>query len=333
MTTLPPSFEARIAQVALVGIERRYPYKPGHTWHGPDDGVAPEVLHPIFCGCFDWHSAVHAHWTLARLLRQGTLDAEVADAARRRLTTAITPEAVAVERAYFATPGRAHYEWPYGWAWVVALGAELRTSDDPALVAAGDHLRPLTDLLFDRVAPRLTSQLVPNRVGTHGNTAFALELMWDAAPGCGRPELRPFIAAEARRFYGADEGYPWAYEPSAHDFLSPGLAAIGVMRRVSDRDVFEAWLTRYGAPRPDALQPIVDLDPSDGWFAHLVGLDLSRAWELAALADHLPRHPAADHWRVLARGHRQAALGTLFSGHYEADHWIGTFAVYGATSV
>ena len=27
--------------------------------------IIPE-LHPIFFGCFDWHSSVHGHWLLAR---------------------------------------------------------------------------------------------------------------------------------------------------------------------------------------------------------------------------------------------------------------------------
>jgi hypothetical protein len=30
----------------------------------------PKYHHPIFYGCFDWHSSVHGHWLLAALLRQ-----------------------------------------------------------------------------------------------------------------------------------------------------------------------------------------------------------------------------------------------------------------------
>lgn len=318
----------RIAETALAGIVREFPYHPAHTWRDADDGVRPKTLHPIFYGCFDWHSAVHAHWSLAKLLGDGRIEGEVATAARSRLVTALTPEPIAVERAYFED--RKGFEWPYGWAWLFALVAELRASTDPELKASGDALRSLSDLLSGWVQGRLSSLIAPVRTGTHSNTAFALGMMWDAADGVGRPELRDVVAAEAQRLFGQDRSYPWAYEPSAYDFLSPGLATIGLMRRVLDDAAFSDWLEGFGAPTATDLAAIVDLDPTDGWLAHLVGLDLSRAWELGRLAERLPADPRSSEWRQMSEAHRAAGTGALFSGHYEADHWIGTFALYGA---
>jgi len=31
--------------------------------------MAPKKYHPAFFGCFDWHSRVHVHWMLARLIK------------------------------------------------------------------------------------------------------------------------------------------------------------------------------------------------------------------------------------------------------------------------
>ncbi|MEN0060745.1 MAG: DUF2891 family protein [Myxococcota bacterium] len=332
MTAIPMPLDLarRIAVTALDGITRAWPYQPGHVWTGPDDGAPPKVWHPIFHGCYDWHSAVHAHWTLARLTNRGLLDARTAHDARMHLVTSLTPERVAVEQAYFEHPARKGFEWPYGWAWLFMLAAELSQSSDPGLTGAGEALRPLIDLLADRIGPRLAGQLGPIRTGTHRNSGFALELFWDAAPDCGRPDLRPLITEHAIRFFGEDVNYPWAYEPSAYDFLSAGLTAIGVMRRVLEPEAFDGWLERYGPPAAHTLMPIRELDPTDGWLAHLVGLDLSRAWELRALAAHRSAHPQASEWQTSAAAHREAAMSALFSGHYAGDHWLGTFALYGA---
>lgn len=325
---LSPVFARRIARTALDSVVRRWPYQTAHPWSGPDDVRRPEELHPIFNGCYDWHSAVHSHWALARLLDQGLLDATTAYDARCRLVDEIIPLQAAVERAYFDE--RPSFEWPYGWAWLLMLTGELLGSDDAGLKAAGEALRPLADTLSDRVGPRLTSMIAPVRTGTHSNTAFAMELFWDAAPGLGRDDLRDTVADHGERFFGSDVAYPWAYEPSAYDFLSAGLSTIGLLRRIRAPESFSAWLEAFGAPDDRDLAVVESLDPADGWLAHLIGLNLSRAWELRALAAHLPAHPRAATWRDLAHGHRAAAHAGLFSGHYEGDHWLGTFALYGA---
>lgn len=325
---LSPVFARRIARAALDGIVRRWPYQPAHRWAGPDDGRSPAELHPIFCGCYDWHSAVHAHWSLARLLNLGLLGGSVGQESRQQLVTTLVDPQVATESAYF--DDHPQFEWPYGWAWLCALTAELRASNDEGLRAAGEALLPLAARLVDEIAPRFDAQIRPVRAGTHRNSAFAMELFWDAAAGCDRLGLRATVSEHAERFFGNDVAYPWAYEPSAYDFLSPGLATIGLMRRVLEPAAFDGWLGRFAAPTDDDLDPIHDLDPSDGWLAHLVGLDLSRAWELRALAEHRPDDPRANRWHNLAHAHRLAANEALFSGHYAGDHWLGTFALYGA---
>jgi hypothetical protein len=51
-------------------IQKPYPYKPGNVLVDDSTLLPPRVQHPAFYGCFDWHSSVHGHWTLVRLLKE-----------------------------------------------------------------------------------------------------------------------------------------------------------------------------------------------------------------------------------------------------------------------
>ena len=66
---LTPEQGTHFAELALGGITREYPNKLDHVINGPADLLSPRALHPAFYGCFDWHSSVHGHWMLVRLLR------------------------------------------------------------------------------------------------------------------------------------------------------------------------------------------------------------------------------------------------------------------------
>src|SRR5699024_1642159 len=93
-----------------------------------------------------------------------------------------------------------------------------------------------------RIPAWLERMPYPVRSGEHANTAFSLALMHDwARAGQNTPLLKP-IEAAARRFYGADRGATFAFEPSGHDFLSPLLAEADLMARVLAPEAFADWL-------------------------------------------------------------------------------------------
>lgn len=60
---------SQLAALPLAHLRREYPHKLDHLAYRDADIVRPRELHPAFYGCFDWHSAVHGHWMLARLAR------------------------------------------------------------------------------------------------------------------------------------------------------------------------------------------------------------------------------------------------------------------------
>src|SRR4029079_10375420 len=68
--TLTQEQASAFAKLALKGIQREYPNHPGHVVNDAADVKSPRALHPAFFGCFDWHSSVHGHWMLVRLLKR-----------------------------------------------------------------------------------------------------------------------------------------------------------------------------------------------------------------------------------------------------------------------
>jgi hypothetical protein len=323
----------RFADLALRRVAQEYPNKIAHVLATDGDARTPRELYPAFFGCYDWHSAVHGHWLLARLARRFP-DAPFASPARTALARSFTPANLAAESTYLGRADRPSFERPYGLAWLLALGAELRRWDD---AQARDWTRAIAPLEAQAVASLkrwLPDLRYPIRVGEHDQTAFAFGLIHDWAVATGDEELRGMLEDAARRFYSRDVDCPLAYEPSGHDFLSPCIAEADFMRRVLEPREFSAWLAKFlpGIPRGgDAtwIAPAVVTNRKDPKLGHLDGLNLSRAWMLARVADALA---PADRRRAslvsAADAHRDAALPHVTGEHYEGGHWLGTFAVY-----
>src|SRR6185312_13437920 len=121
---------ARFAVLALKCLHQEYPNHVSHTLNSAADARPPHELTPAFYGCLDWHSDVHGHWLLVRLLRLFP-NAPFAEKARAELARSLTPANMTAEVAYLQHKGRASFERPYGLAWLLALSAELRAWDDP----------------------------------------------------------------------------------------------------------------------------------------------------------------------------------------------------------
>ncbi|HVN98591.1 MAG TPA: DUF2891 domain-containing protein [Steroidobacteraceae bacterium] len=324
---------ARFAALALKCLHQEYPNHISHTLDGAADVRAPHELTPAFYGCLDWHSDVHGHWLLVRLLHTMP-DAPFAAAARAEIARSLTTENIAGEVAYMQHADRASFERPYGLAWLLQLCAELRQWQDPQAQQWLRALQPLERVVAERLRGYLPRLHYPIRIGEHDQTAFALGLAWDWAGVAGDAPMRSALTDAAHRFYAADRDCPLAYEPSGEDFLSPCLAEADFMRRVLDPAAFARWLRVFlpGIPRrADAawLPPAVVTDRSDPKLAHIDGLNLSRAWMLEGMAHGLPRGDG----RVAAlmgaaQAHSRAALPAVTGEHYEGGHWLGTYAVY-----
>jgi len=309
----------RFANLALACVHKEYPNKISHNLNGDDDVAPPRKLTPAFYGCYDWHSSVHGHWLLARLARTFP-DAPFAKAAHDAIAASITPENIAQEVRYLRGDGRASFERPYGLAWLLQLGAELRETNDPL----AKTLEPLETAAAERLKAWLPKLSHPIRIGEHSQSAFSFGLILDSTSD---PQLRQLVVDRSRAFFLHDRKCPIAYEPSGEDFLSPCLAEADLMRRVLPRKEFATWLTGFLPSM--TLKPEIVSDPSDPKLAHLDGLNLSRAWMLEGIASALPpSDPRVAVFRAAAKAHRDAGLAAVTGEHYEGGHWLGSFAVY-----
>ncbi|MBB5352127.1 hypothetical protein HNR46_002368 [Haloferula luteola] len=325
-------------ELARSGIDREFPNKTSHVTTGPEDLRTPRQMHPVFYGHFDWHSSVHGHWTLVRLLKLFP-DADFAPTVRDLLDHRFTADALAAEAAYFEEKDNRSFERMYGWAWALRLAAELRTWDDPLAQSWAQRYAPLEKVIVRNAKDYLPKLDWPVRCGFHPESSFPLAQMWDYAQLTEDSELAELVRTRALQFYGKDRDYPVAYEPSGNDFFSPGLNVADLMRRVLPPETFSSWLQDYfphlaEGQAGNLLTPVTVSDPSDGHLIHLAGLNLSRAWTMrgivSALDDTDPRRNVLE---AAAKAHTEAGLRWIGSGHYEGDHWLGSFAVYLLTGV
>jgi hypothetical protein len=333
---LPPRADAltaeqasHLAGLALGCIRREFPNKVDHVMNDMGDVITPRQLHPAFYGCLDWHSAVHAHWMLVRLLQMFPILPE-ADRIRAALDQNLTKANIAAEVAYFQAPNRQSFERTYGWAWLLELARAVHGWDDPDGRRWAEALQPLVDDIAARYRGFLPKQTYPIRTGVHPNTAFGLALALDYARAAGDTALADLIVERATTYYGNDADAPVAWEPGGEDFLSPTLVEADLMRRVLPAGKLAPWLHRFLPRLPKQLaQPAIVSDRSDPKLAHLDGLNLSRAWCLRALAAALPaqdalRAPLA----AAADAHAKEGLAHVATGDYMGEHWLASFAIY-----
>jgi hypothetical protein len=323
----------RFANLALACVHKEYPNHISHTLNSDADAAPPRKLTPAFYGCYDWHSSVHGHWLLVRLVRTFPAAAFV-PSAREALRRSLTAENMAQEAAYLRVEGRASFERPYGLAWLLQLVAELREWDDSQAREIAANLRPLETAVLERLNGWLPKLSHPVRIGEHDQTAFALGLMLDYARASGDTKFAELVVSKAKQFYLNDKDCPLAYEPSGEDFLSPCLGEADVMRRALPEPEFGRWLLAFmpqisPVKSGSWLQPVVSPDPSDPKLAHLDGLNPSRAWMLEGIAAGLPKgDKRLSIIMATAEAHRRAGLAAVTGEHYEGSHWLGSFAVY-----
>jgi len=321
------------ARLVLKGIQREFPNKPEHVLNAAADARTPKALHPAFYGCFDWHSSVHGHWLLVRLLRRFP-DLPEGAQARAVLREHLTAANLQAEADYFNQPNRQSFERTYGWAWLLKLAEELHGWDDADARQWSQHLRPLVEVIVRRYREFLPKQTYPIRTGVHPNTAFGLAFALDYARAVDDRPLRELVEERSRTYFARDADYPAAWEPGGEDFYSAALMEADLMRRVLPPNEFRTWFARFlpgitrGEPK-GLLTPATVSDRSDPKIVHLDGLNLSRAWCLRSVAAALPADdPARKVLVESANRHAAAGLQHVASGDYAGEHWLATFAVY-----
>lgn len=332
--TIAPELADRFSRLALDCVHKEYPNKVSRTMDSDAEVGPPRELFPVFYGCFDWHSAVHGHWLLIRLLHVGSEDATWRDEARAKLEQSFSEANIAGELANFSRPARGSWERPYGLAWFLQLTAELREWNDPQGNIWLERLEPLETDIAQSLKDWLPKLAYPIRLGTHNQSAFAFGLMLDWARVAGDTDMETLIIERSKAFHMGDMNCPLAYEPSGEDFLSPCLMEADLMRRILDGTTFSHWLTVFMPSIPtdgsgDWLAPGIVTDASDGKLVHLDGVNSSRAWNLYNIARALPEADARKASLVAAaKIHADTGVAAVSDEHYSGSHWLASFATY-----
>ena len=340
-TDHPPLNDAQVAKfagLALAGIVREYPNKPSNVMADAKDVRSPRAMHPVFYGSFDWHSSLHGHWMLIRLLKLYP-DAPVATKIRATLNAQLAKDGLQAEADYFDEKYNKSFERMYGWAWALRLAEELHGWDDADGKKWAENFAPLENKIVELAMGYLPKLDWPIRTGVHPESAFAFSQMLDYARAKKNVDLEKLVVEKARTFYANDKNYPADYEPSGTDFFSAGLNEADLMRRVLPNDEFSRWLDGFFPELAlgkcgNLLSPVSVSDIDDGHLVHLAGLNLSRGWTMQGILTALEKQdPRAKTLGGAKARHTKAGLEYVFSGSYEGEHWLASFAIYLLTNV
>lgn len=328
---------SRIASLPLHCYKVEYPYKLGQVLASDSDLRTPSELHPIFYGCFDWHSSVHGHWLLARALALYP-DTELAENITSVFNAQFTSDKVSQELVYFQTKWGKSFERTYGWAWLLKLQEELDESEKKDGTPWATILRPLTSEIVSNWKDFLPKLVYPIRVGEHTNTAFGLSLAIDYTRNLDE-EFENLIKHNSSLYYLTDKECPIGYEPSGYDFLSPCLQEVDIMVKVVEDDLqFNEWIRGF-IPQlfdPDyVLEPGQVVDRTDGKLVHLDGVNFSRAWCLYNLARRLLTITGLEvdqttATRLIEMGdtHIRTSIDNVVGSDYAGSHWLATFLMH-----
>jgi len=324
---------SKFAAMAMRCIGQEYPNKPANVINNEKEVLSPAAMHPAFFGCFDWHSSVHGHWLLVRLLKFFP-DLVESSQIRAALGRNLTAENLIKEAEYFSGKGNESFERMYGWAWLLKLVEELYNWDDADGKIWLANLAPLEQVIVKGYLNFLPKQTYAIRTGVHPNTAFGLAFGLDYARTAKNKALEDLIIERSMYYYAKDENCPDGWEPGGEDFFSPCLMEAWLMKRVLKSTEYIAWFHQFLPRLKDKeswklCEPAIVTDRSDGKLVHLDGLNLSRAWCMKQIAQVLPQEDKTrDILLKAAARHAQDALSNIHSGDYAGEHWLASFATY-----
>ena len=321
-----------LVSLSVKCVDQKYPYKIGYRYID-ESWLKPHYeLTPSFYGCWDWHSAVHGHWAMVKILKDFPEIAD-RDIILSKLDKNLSEENLNKEFQFFKQDFAKGFERTYGWAWLMKLYSELVSWDHDKAQTWANNMKPLVDLLSERTILFLDKLSTPLRPGTHANTAFSFSLMIEYSKVANDNLLFNKIKEYSIKNFLGDINCPVQYEPSGTDFLSPCLAEAALMSQILEKREFNEWLYKF-LPSFDErsfgniINPPEVLDPEDPGIGHLIGLMFHRAWTLKDIAINLEKNSDKNLLLQIAKNHSEEGYNIMFESGYGGEHWLATFAIY-----
>ena len=301
---------------------------------GATDG--PKDVWPSFYGCYDWHSSVHNHWCMIKILKSHPNIPE-AEELRQRLSESFTAENILKEVEYVRSHENGLFEFPYGQSWALKVADELHSWDDPMAKEWLQNLMPLTKYIA-QVHTIVWKQV--NQVelsGSHDSPAMGLSFAYDYAVAFGDKKLQKVVSSAAMKYYGNLENVAITKEPYEYDFMSASLLVADLMRKIMKPEKFVKWSKGFcpdlfvEANVKSPLQ-IKRSEKHDGYESHWDGYHLNRIWCLNGMLKSLPEgtldESTKKEWVKAMNDMWDYAQESIGKGNYDIDHWLSSFSVF-----
>ncbi len=324
------------AKLSLDCVSKSEPHYFYRAIQEEGDTIGPKDLWPSFYGCYDWHSGVHNHWCMIKILKKYPNIPEAGEL-RKRLNESFTSENIERELIYVSSHENGLFEFPYGQAWILKVADELATWEDPDAKIWLRNLTPLSSYIaavngivwesVDRVALS----------GSHDSPAMALSFAYDYSISFHDDKLKKVVANAALKYYNKIQNVPIADEPFEYDFMSASLLVADLMRKVKTPEKFVKWSQKYCpdlfiANRVTIPLQIKQSEKHDGYESHWDGYHLNRIWCLNGMLKTLPEgsldEATKKEWTRSMNEMWDYAQQSIGVGNYDIDHWLSTFSVF-----
>lgn len=334
--TLSPQGASYFARLSLECTNKTYPHYYNERLMKPEDLKPPDKLWPSFYGCFDWHSGVHNHWALVKLLKNYATIPE-AKQIKEKLEKSFNAENILGELEYFKSHPGGEFEFPYGISWLLKVAEELIKWDDPQAKKWLKNLEPLTTYLS-----KLYLDIWPNieearYTGDHYASSMGISFAYDYAVASKNEKLAQLLKEKGITFYKDVKKFPLHREPFGYDFMSAGLLIVDFYRRVVTAEEFSKWLKEFNpelftAAGISRVLKITKLEKHDEFESHFDGFHLNRIWCLNGAMASLPADVLSkeikDAWIKAQNEMWNYAQESIGKGNYDIDHWLSSFSVF-----
>jgi hypothetical protein len=324
------------AKLSLDCTGKTYPHYYHETLKKAEDLKAPDKLFPSFYGCFDWHSGVHNHWALVKLLKNFPKIPE-AKLIKAKLENSFDAKNILAEIEYLKTHEDESFEFPYGRSWLLKVADELARWNDPIAKKWLKNLQPLCDYIvadYMIVWPNIPK---PNYSGDHYASSLGLSFALDYAITMKNDSLKTVLISVSKDFYTRVKDFPLVKEPFGYDFMSAGLLITDLMRKVLPQVEYLEWLKKFSPDMftVEGVNKVFYVERKEthtGYASHWDGFHLNRIWCINGMLQSLPANAltptAKKAWLASQKEMWDYAQASIGKGNYDIDHWLSTFSVY-----
>ena len=327
------------ANLSLICTNKAYPHDYREQLQKAEDLQPPEKLWPSFYGCYDWHSGVHNHWALVKLLKKYPNIPEAA-AIKQKLEQSFNAKNILQEVVYLESHEERDFEFPYGTSWLLKVADELIRWNDPKAKEWLKNLAPLTDYISKKYIAIWPQMERATYTGDHYASSLGLSFALDYARSAKNDSLEKVVIKSAKAFFQPITNFPLVKEPFGYDFMSAGLLITDLMRKIYTAEEYEKWLQAFspelftieGIKKVLAVQKI---ETHSGYASHWDGFHLNRIWCINGMLKSLPATALTPEvkvaWITAQKNMWNYSQESIGKGNYDVDHWLSSFSVFALT--